>query len=499
MSRLDRLALALSLSAILVSYGVAVRIFERMGHLEDELAYIWQAEVIAGGHLTRPIPPGENSFLVPFVVDYQGQRFGKYPLGWPVVLALGVLTGARGGVNPLLAGLGVWLTYRLGKRIFAPIVGVIAAGLTLTSPFFLMNSGSLLSHPLGLVLTGAFTLAWLEAFTAPRHPRPWLAALTAGAALGLLALTRPFTALVVALPFGLHGLVLLWRGPGTARRQVLTVGLLAAAIGGLHLLWQWAVTGDPMLNPYVLWWPYDRIGFGPGIGHRPDGHNLQQAWINTRYAMRTGMSDLMGWGPLSLLFVPFGLWAARKNLPALTVGSLMPLLAVGYLAYWVGASLFGPRYYYEGLFSLTIFSAAGIVWLVGDPQGRAGRVRLFAVLTVVMLLVTANLRYYLPPRLAAMQNLYGISRADLRPFAEPEALRHTPALVVVRARRWMEYGALLELSDPYFRSPFIFIFSRGPVVDDQVIAAFPDRTPLYYYPDRSQQLYRAPQPDPPTP
>jgi 4-amino-4-deoxy-L-arabinose transferase-like glycosyltransferase len=101
-----------------------------------------------------------GSFLVPFVVDYEGQRFGKYPLGWPAMLALGIALGARSLVNPLLAGLGVWLTYRLGKRTLGETVGLLAAGLTLTSPFFLLNSGSLLS-PFGLV-TAAFALAgWM--------------------------------------------------------------------------------------------------------------------------------------------------------------------------------------------------------------------------------------------------------------------------------------------------------------------------------------------------
>jgi len=38
---------------------------------------------------------------------------------------------------------------------------------------------------------------------------------------------------------------------------------------------------------------------------------------------------------------------------------VFPSLVVVYLAYWIGSSLFGPRYFYEGLYSLTVFSAAG--------------------------------------------------------------------------------------------------------------------------------------------
>ena len=95
MSRVDRVALLLSLLAILVTYFVTLKYSEGIPHIEDEIAYVWQAEAIAGGKLTVPSPPSPDSFLVPFVVDYDGQRFGKYPLGWPVVLAIGVRFGIR--------------------------------------------------------------------------------------------------------------------------------------------------------------------------------------------------------------------------------------------------------------------------------------------------------------------------------------------------------------------------------------------------------------------
>ncbi|MGM0375104.1 MAG: hypothetical protein ACQEQQ_11880, partial [Chloroflexota bacterium] len=95
MSNADRLALLLSLLAIAAAALVGGRVFDRMAHLEDEFAYVWQAQAAARGDLTVPSPAFPDSFLVPFVVDYQGQRFGKYPPGWPALLSLGVRVGAR--------------------------------------------------------------------------------------------------------------------------------------------------------------------------------------------------------------------------------------------------------------------------------------------------------------------------------------------------------------------------------------------------------------------
>jgi hypothetical protein len=512
MSRPDRLALALSLLAVLVTYWVTEHFFEGIPHIEDEIAYVWQAEAIAGGRLTVPSPPEPHSFLVPFVVDYHGQRFGKYPLGWPTLLAFGVWAGGRAWVNPLLAGLGVWLTYRLGKKIMGETVGLLAAALTLSSPFFLMNSGSLLSHPFGLVLSAAFALAWLDAFTglaagvnAPRIRL--LATLTAGLTLGVLALTRPLTAVAVGLPFGLHGLVLLWRGDWQTRRRVLGVGVLAVAIGALNFLWQYAVTGDPLLNPYTLWWAYDQIGFGPGIGRAENGHNLRIAWINTRYSLHAGYNDLFGWGPVSWIFIPFGLLAAalRRNWRALLVSAVFVSLVLFYLAYWVGAWLFGPRYYYEGLFSLTLLSGAGIAFLAGWPVEPGApwrtysgwkRARPLLIVALVAFLLSGNLLFYTPMRLGGMRGLYGMERSDLQPFLSPQTQELAPALVVVHPKKWMDYGVLLELQDPFLDTPFIFVFRRGSSADERVAEHFPERKVYHYYPpDEPYTFYDKPKPE----
>ena len=85
----DRLALLLSLVTVVAAYLVTDRIYERMPHFEDEMAYVWQAQAIGSGNLMLPSPPNPKSFLTPFVIDYHGMRFGKYPPGWPAVLAAG--------------------------------------------------------------------------------------------------------------------------------------------------------------------------------------------------------------------------------------------------------------------------------------------------------------------------------------------------------------------------------------------------------------------------
>lgn len=506
MKRSDLFALFLSLLGVLFSYWTTVRVFEAMPHIEDEMAYVWQAEVIARGKLSVPTPPSENSFLVPFVVDYNGQRFGKYPLGWPTMLGLGVLLGARAWVNPLLAGLAVWLTYRLGKRLFGSAVALLAAALTLTSPFFLMNSGSLLSHPFGLVLTGIFALSWLDAWDPEQSAAPgwkrWLPLLTAALSLGLLVLTRPMTAVGVALPFALHGLYLLFRSDWRLRGRLLVFILLVIALSSLHFVWQYAVTGDPTLNPYTLWWEYDKIGFGPGVGRAENGHSLHLAKVNAQFSLEAGDSDLFGWGKFSWILLPFGLIAALKQRRGALVISIFFCLVFVYMAYWIGSALFGPRYYYEGLYSLTLLSALGFAYLAGWPvhpeepwHTYSGwkKARPLGMTALLGLLVGINLAFYLPARLNSMTNLYGINRARLEPFQTAEAQALAPALIVVEpVGKWTEYGALLELQNPFLDTPLLFVISLNPELDERLEDYFPDRRLVYYYTDEPYTFYDEP-------
>jgi len=509
MTRSDRIALILCLAAAVAAFIVHDRVFDRLAHIEDEMAYVWEAQVIAAGHITTPSPPESKSFLYPFVVDYNGQRFSKYPLPWPVVLSLAVRLGARAFINPLLAALGLWLTYQLGKRLFGETVSLVTCALTLSSPFFLMNSGSLLSHPFGLVLSTAFVLAWIDGFCKPSFSKPWLAALVAGSTLGILALTRPLTAVGIALPFLFHALYLLFRSDRHTRYRLIFLGVITLSLISLHFIWQYAVTGDPLLNPYTLWWEYDKVGFGPGVGRIEGGHTLDQAWINTKFSLFVGRFDLFGWGSYSWIFLPFGLLAILRdrNWRGLLPILVFPSLVILYLAYWIGSSLFGPRYFYEGIFSLTYLSALGIALLAGWPTkpgigfpnySGLRRLRPLVITALVVLLVLTNLLFYTPIRLGGMHGLYGVQRSHQEPFLSDHNQKYSPALIIVHTSgKWIEYGTLLELENPFLNTPFIFVISRGVKADSRVALNFPDRKVFHYYPTVAPYIfYTAPLPPP---
>ena len=211
--RIHCLAVLVVLASFILTAAVSLRPFERLPHLEDEIAYLYQAKIFAGGQLVIPTPQPRASYWQPFVVDFGGVRFGKYSPGWPLLLAVGVLLGQPWVVNAFLAALTVALTYRLGRDLFGPATGLVAAVLLAASPMFLLLSGSLMAHTAATFF--AVLLMWALRQSERRGSAPWRAALwgaVAGGALGMLVNTRPLTAAGIALPLLLAAGMAILRG-----------------------------------------------------------------------------------------------------------------------------------------------------------------------------------------------------------------------------------------------------------------------------------------------
>lgn len=131
-------------------------------------------------------------------------------------------------VQCLLGVLTTWLVYRLGRRAFEPVTGLVAAGLAATYWLLLYYDAELLIPTLFVPLTlGGLSLA-LEALERRGRGGLLLTGL-AGLLFGAAAITRP--TVLLYMPF--LGLLLLWRkgrelgwGQGFARAGLLTVSTI---------------------------------------------------------------------------------------------------------------------------------------------------------------------------------------------------------------------------------------------------------------------------------
>ncbi len=345
-------AIVIAFFAFYMSGLVSRTVFERLPHLEDEIAYLYQARIFAGGQITIDSPDLRSSFWQPFVVDHRpsGQRFGKYTPGWPFVLSFGEQWGQPWIINAFFAMLTVATVYRLGREAFGADVGVIAALLTAFSPAALLLNGTLMAHTAALFYTTFFVYAYWR-MERGRSPLRW--GLAAGLALGSLAATRPLTTVAIALPFviwsgarllaalfppepekSLHAderLRLFWRK--LSPLLLLSAGTLLLA--SWIPLFSYAATGDFSQNLYRLVWEYDGIGYGECCGR--SGHTLEKAFRHARFDLSLTAADLFGWqlAPITPtlqehLQTESGYWPARGfSFVLLPVGFVMGLLMAG--------------------------------------------------------------------------------------------------------------------------------------------------------------------------
>ncbi|MBN1889275.1 MAG: hypothetical protein JW850_14875 [Thermoflexales bacterium] len=463
--------------AVAASLSVTWGVLEAMPHLEDEFAQYFQAQVFASGRLWVPSPPQPASFLVPFAIDLDGRRFSKYPPGLAAVLALGLKAGASWLINPLAGALTLLVLYVLGRELFdaetgPPVHGVSAALLGLLSPMFLGLSATLLPHALCALCLLVFTWAVVQIsrFTFHVSSFKFHVSIIGGLALGWAVLTRPYTALAYAAPFGLWAAWQIARGRRPAAAGAYAVmGLIAAAFAALLLVYNHALTGQYRTELYTLVWPYDRMGWGGGL--YPGGHTLRVALMNARLDLWVTLTELLGWPRLSWLPLLLGLILPPRRRVEWALLAPFGALVLAQIAYWShGAPLFGPRYYYEAMPLLWLLAARGLLklWhlLAGHTKARA----LMAVALAVV--VAVDVLGVLPARFAVWRGLHGITRQPRRQIAQ-QGLHN--ALVFVRIRHWGDYSELAWTNELSLDGDLVFALDEGEEANRAVVAAYPGR------------------------
>lgn len=361
MRRSSLIVLVLALIAFACSLIVSGTVFERVPHLEDEVAYLFQAKVFARGQITAPLIEPSGAYWQPFVIDdtARGVRFGKYPPGWPLLLGIGVMLGLPAVVNAALAALNVAIVYRIGRDAFSEMAGVYAAALLAFSPMALLLNATLMAHTAGLLCASLFIWAYLRMSRA--DPRRWTWGLAGGLSLGLLAATRPLSAVAVALPFVIwSGLRLLFDTRTGQPRKAIPLFVLAGGAlltAALVPVYNAATTGDPSANLYTLvpGWEYDRIGFGPEVGR--NGHTLTKGIQFARYDLSLTAADLFGW-QLAGWSEMLSAWVVGIAPDGMVADSWWPAVGVGWLLVPVGL-LMALRRDWAYLWVL-----AGVLWVL---------------------------------------------------------------------------------------------------------------------------------------
>lgn len=228
--RADRVAFAAAGVVLLVGGGLSVALGSTLTYFDERL-YLRYADGIArhGAYTIDGVDPS-----------------AWRPPGYPMLL--GVLRWLGAGVVGLrLAGvvllaLSVLGVHALGRRIFGPAAGALAAVLTAAYPLLVYTAASLYPQVQALALLVGALLAALAALEA-RGRRRWLLAVLAGLASGALVLTVPTYAPALVLLLGWLAL------RGRARRGA-AVALVVLATA-LVLPGAWAARNAARLHAFV--------------------------------------------------------------------------------------------------------------------------------------------------------------------------------------------------------------------------------------------------------
>ena len=478
--------------AALGSLALTFFAFEAMPHVEDEVAYLFQARTLAGGAVSVPAPqaavlPGLDYYLLEV---REGRWYSTTLPGWPAALAVALALGLPWLLNPLLAALSVLLAHAIAKAKAGRDTADITALLMGFSPWFLAAGGSLMPHMLTLFLS--LLAWWLILRVEAGVPGRWWRLALAGLAMGWIFCSRPLDGLIMGGLTGLWLILAIKRGTHLSRALPYVLGCLAA--GGLLLIFNAKITGSPFALPLSLyldrhWHPgANAFGFGPDIGPPGSwgsldlwvGHGPLEAVINTINLLVSLQLELFGWpiGSLALIFA-FFLWQNRRSTFDRAMMALLAAVILVMALYWFAETYyFGPRYWFLAAFPIFYLSARGCEALHQRLAGAGGE-GVIRLESVVWLLCTIGLCVFLPWRGVAKYHEYG----DFHPEFRNAAATGIFGNAVVIFDKTGNEGSAFMLNDPWLGEDMpVFLLDTGTLDEAALSAAFPGREILRFAP-----------------
>jgi hypothetical protein len=249
-----RLAIiAISVAVILVRLSVLPWFPLPIPFAQDEFGYLLSADTFAHGRLTNP-PHPLWIFFDTFQVNQHPTYMSRYPPAQGLVLALGQLLGHPwiGVVLSVSAMCGaiLWMLQSWLPPAWA-LLGAIFVFLRIGILSYWMNSywGGAVA-----AIGGALVMGALSRIRDHQRPRD---AVLLGLGVGILANSRPVEGFIFFLPvaialgmwlFGRHSPS--WRL--TLPRVVLPICIVIIFTGAFIGYYNWRVTGNPLLPPFVL-------------------------------------------------------------------------------------------------------------------------------------------------------------------------------------------------------------------------------------------------------
>ena len=449
--RVDRFAMTAAIFTAVMAVVLGFFSYERHPHLGDEIAYLYHARYLATGVLTMPVPTPLEAFDLD-LFDHDATRWwASPPVGWPLVLAIGVLFKADWLVNPLLAGVCVFLSFLLVRELYDRRTARLTAFLLALSPWHALVGMSYMTHTasLSFVLLASVAMLWAK------KNGNFLWALLSGAATGMVGMIRPLEGAVFAAVLCSP---LLLRLIGKGEKPLKISGMAAwvlgcAVVGAAIFYYNFTLTGSPTKFPIMVWADKymglnsNAMGFGPdrGNGWPLDpypGHSPIEGVINSNLNITTINTELFGWSIGSLILIALFAVSLKLRPGDWLMAAMIAGIFTAHFFYWFsGGPDFAARYWYLMIVPVVVLSVRGLQVLVNrleheSPQPHLPKTRALIGVSLLCLMAAVN---FTPWRAIDKYHHYLGMRPDVIRLAKQH--NFGKSLVLIRGEQFPDFAS----------------------------------------------------------
>ncbi len=442
-------------------------VFQQTLTTDDERTYEFQAKILKSGRIFAPSPPVKESFKNFILIIEEDRWTGHYPLGHPLILALGMLLCSPYLFPVLFSGAIVLLVYLICKELYgSKKMAVLSAFLLVISPIFIFTSSTLLTHTSSTFFLGLFMLLFTRSVEQEREGwKGYIYALLAGLFIGFAFNMRPLTAVGFGLPFAVLLFVRLF-----GKRKGL-YGKALLMIAGFSLLVLATLWYNYQLNGDFFKFP---VEYYDAFVNKAHYHSIQNGILNLSLNMIKLNAFLYGF-PLSLFWVFLIVFKKKFEKGDKLCSVIILSFAAAYLFWWfTGVSDTGPVYYYDLLIPIVILSSRGIVFLHHKIKqwfpGKKNFVPVFLSLSILFSIIT-----FYPERVVFFRKL--TSKIN-EPYKKIEKMGINNAVVFIKNLPRVGNIGGYRMNSPDLKDDIIYCHLLIGPLNARVVRHFPGRA--YY-------------------
>ena len=271
--------IALGIISFVVCSLFSYFVLDAIPHVHDEVGYQFQSKIFLLGKLFVKSPCAPDAFNYPHIIN-NGKWYSQYPPGYPFLLMPFVLVGLPWLLNPIFAFLSIIVFYFLGRELYNEKVGLLTALFGTLSIWFLLMSSTMMAHTSCVFFISTFILGLWRLIKLPSVTH----ALIAGFGWGAAFLIRPYSTVLISLPFFIYYFIRLLRNFRKEIKFALVLGIVLVLSVSTLMAYNYLTNGDPFRLGYIeLYGPQHEVGFG-STGYTNTAHSpllgLQNVYYN---------------------------------------------------------------------------------------------------------------------------------------------------------------------------------------------------------------------------